>query len=102
MDIHLSEDILNEPLVAERPLGLIRPIFMKLRFLTIALLITSFSYAQPAHTWMRTNPGAEGAFRTIEARPTDQIIAGSDLSGAYYSWDFGQTGMSTAKKEVWK
>lgn len=45
---------------------------------------------QSIHRWQRTNPGGGGAFSTVEAGPTGQIIAGSDLSGAYYTWDFGQ------------
>ena len=48
------------------------------------------------HSWTRTNPGGGGAFNLIGAGPpasngAAQIIAGSDLSGAYYSWDGGVT-----------
>jgi len=43
------------------------------------------------HHWVRTNPGGGGAFNTIEAGPTGIILAGSDLSGAYISFDRGNS-----------
>ena len=57
---------------------------------TVAVNLGTELHCQ-THQWMRTNPGGGGAFSTIEAGPSGQIIAGSDLSGAYYSWDFGKT-----------
>lgn len=63
-----------------------------LTFLTSLFLTTL--HAQ--HNWVRTNPGGGGSFSTIEQGPpaangAGQIIAGSDLSGAYYSWNGGQS-----------
>lgn len=60
-------------------------------FNCIMILIPAIALGQATHKWVRTNPGGGGAFSTVEAGPTGQIIAGSDLSGAYYSWDFGQS-----------
>ncbi len=62
-----------------------------MRYLVLFLFYHTWVVGQSPHQWVRTNPGGGGAFSTIEAGPTGQIIAGSDLSGAYYSWDFGQT-----------
>ena len=59
--------------------------------LLFSALTVNVALGQATHKWMRTNPGGGGAFSTIEAGPSGQILAGSDLSGAYYSWDFGQT-----------
>lgn len=66
----------------------------KLIFLPLFFFSTFSIIAQ--HNWIRTNPGGGGAFSTIAAGPPaqnggSQIIAGSDLSGAYYSWDGGQS-----------
>ncbi|MEZ4985315.1 MAG: hypothetical protein R2795_09815 [Saprospiraceae bacterium] len=66
----------------------------------LMLLVVSTSLlaleAQIFHQWIRSNPGGGGAFSTIGAGPAapnggSQIIAGSDLSGAYFSWDGGQS-----------
>ncbi len=40
-------------------------------------------------TWTRSNPGGGGAFSSIGAGPTGIIMAGSDLSGAYISYNRG-------------
>ncbi len=59
--------------------------------LVLTVLCATVADAQPAHSWVRTNPGGGGAFNLVEGGPTGQIIVGSDLSGAYYSWDGGQS-----------
>ncbi len=41
--------------------------------------------------WEPSNPGGGGAFNAIEAGPTGTILAASDLSGAYISYDHGTT-----------
>lgn len=65
---------------------------MKPRYIFyLFLLLTTSSIAQTTHSWQRTNPGGGGSFATVGAGPTGQIIVGSDLGGAYYSWDKGQT-----------
>lgn len=71
---------------------------MHTRTLYFCLLFITFCTYLSAqnHIWKRTNPGGGGAFSTIEAGPSApngamQIVAGSDLSGAYYSWDGGQS-----------
>lgn len=57
------------------------------------LILTSSVYAE---NWVRTNPGGGGAFMTVGAGPEQNtaqkdgvIVAGSDLSGAYISFDSG-------------
>ncbi|MEM6967458.1 MAG: hypothetical protein AAF573_22030, partial [Bacteroidota bacterium] len=65
-------------------------------FIQFFTLIHHFQVEGQTHNWERTNPGGGGAFSTIEAGPpaangAAQIIAGSDLSGAYYSWNGGQS-----------
>lgn len=64
---------------------------MKALFYFLLLFFLHQQIAFTQHDWTRTNPGGGGAFSTIEAGPTGQVIAGSDLSGAYYSWDGGLT-----------
>ncbi|MFK7932077.1 MAG: WD40/YVTN/BNR-like repeat-containing protein [Saprospiraceae bacterium] len=64
--------------------------------LLFSFIFLTISLSAQVHDWQRTNPGGGGAFNNIEAGPpapngAAQIIAGSDLSGAYYSWDGGQT-----------
>ncbi|MGH7742760.1 MAG: WD40/YVTN/BNR-like repeat-containing protein, partial [Candidatus Eiseniibacteriota bacterium] len=41
--------------------------------------------------WVNINPGGGGAFTSIGAGPGGMIVAGSDLSGAYRSFDRGRT-----------
>ena len=42
-------------------------------------------------SWQRTNPGGGGAFNTAAIGPTGAWLVGSDLSGAYLSWNQGET-----------
>lgn len=44
-----------------------------------------------SHNWVRSNPGGGGSFSTIGAGPTGTIVACSDLSGAYVSYDNGSS-----------
>ena len=41
--------------------------------------------------WQRTNPGGGGAFHAVAIGPTAAFLVGSDLSGAYLSWDQGRS-----------
>ncbi len=59
-------------------------------FAVIFIYTLGITQAQ-THNWVRTNPGGGGAFSTIEAGPGGIILAGSDLSGAYISYDHGQS-----------
>lgn len=59
-----------------------------LAYIFIVILISTESYTQN-HNWVRSNPGGGGAFSTIGAGPTGTIVACSDLSGAYISYDSG-------------
>ena len=42
------------------------------------------------HEWVRTNPGG-GAFSTVEQGPSGVLVAASDLSGIYISYNNGQS-----------
>ena len=68
--------------------SIMKPQFSVFLFLCFSLLLSAQS--APIHNWLRTNPGGGGAFATVGAGPTGQIIVGSDLGGAYYSWTGGQ------------
>ncbi len=66
------------------------------------ILLTLFYFnlfSQTTHNWIRTNPGAGGAFNCVAAGPTGIIMVGSDLSGYYRSTDNGQTWQPIGKKE---
>lgn len=43
------------------------------------------------HEWVRTNPGGGGAFSTVEQGPSGVLVAASDLSGIYISYNNGQS-----------
>ncbi len=43
------------------------------------------------HEWIRTNPGGGGAFSTVEQEPSGVLVAASDLSGVYISYNNGQS-----------
>ncbi len=73
----------------------LRVMFKVLISISLSLMMVLNIQGQ-THNWTRTNPGGGGAYSTIEAGPpaangAAQIIAGSDLSGAYFSWDGGQS-----------
>ena len=64
----------------------------KLLLILIIGLLPLLTFSQNIeHSWERTNPGGGGAFSTIGAGPSGIVIAGSDLSGAYRSIDYGKT-----------
>ncbi len=50
------------------------------------------------NNWIRTNPGAGGAFNCVEAGPTGIIMVGSDLSGFYRSTDNGNSWQPIGQK----
>ncbi len=63
---------------------------MKFKLLLfIFIFFTQFSFAQ--HEWIRTNPGGGGAFSTVEQGPSGVLVAASDLSGVYISYNNGQS-----------
>lgn len=58
------------------------------------LLIAQFAYfnlAAQNFVWERTNPGCGGSFSAAKVGPSGHIVACSDLGGAYYSTDFGDS-----------
>ena len=63
----------------------------------LAILFLIFTTAlisqncDPVHQWERTNPGGGGWFGCVGVSDNGVILAGSDLSGAYRSFDGGQT-----------
>ncbi len=59
----------------------------------------SFLIAQTNHNWIRTNPGAGGAFNCVKAGPSGIIMVGSDLSGFYRSTDNGVSWQPVGKKQ---
>ncbi len=68
----------------------------------IMILIYIFNInliSQTNHNWIRTNPGAGGAFNCVEAGPDGTIMVGSDLSGFYRSTDNGNSWQPIGKKQ---
>lgn len=56
----------------------------------LTFLNTSALFAQ-THQWSRSNPGGGGAIATVGATASGTILAASDLSGIYRSYDDGQS-----------
>jgi len=67
----------------------------KLYFLPILFFLLSTQLiaqnCDSDHLWERTNPGGGGWFGCVGVSSNGVILAGSDLSGAYRSFDGGQT-----------
>ncbi len=65
---------------------------IRLLFLSLFLILlhTSPLFCQ-IHNWTRTNPGGGGAIATVSATASGTILAASDLSGVYRSFDQGQS-----------
>ncbi len=60
---------------------------MKRNLLIIFVLL--FTHLNAQHTWIRTNPGGGGAIAVTGATMDGTILAASDLSGIYRSYDNG-------------